>query len=186
MTTARRMIRRAATDEKIADGVLAIIRREGLGAVTIDAVVAETGVAKTTIYRRYADRTELLRGVATSLTPPPERTHAHTAAGMRELVEDIRTVFEERVGLAAVGTIMAEPGADVEAWREGLVTPLAERLGEYLEGGVEKQVFGAGYNLDLIIDLVIGGLFIADTRHGEVPPTWTSDLAGLLWGHLSG
>ncbi|MDO5670870.1 MAG: helix-turn-helix domain-containing protein [Corynebacterium sp.] len=185
MTTPRRTIRRAATDDKIADGVLALIRREGLSAVTIDSVVAETGVAKTTIYRRYADRTELLRGVATSLTPPPERTHEHSAEGMRELVEDIRAIFEDRVGLAAVGTIMAEPGADVEAWREGLVTPLADQLLEYLVDGVEKRVFAADHNLDLIIDLVIGGLFIADTRHGGVPPTWTSDISRMLWGHLS-
>lgn len=185
MTTLRRTIRRAETDEKITQGVLAIIRREGLSAVTIDSVVAETGVAKTTLYRRYADRTELLCGVATSLTPPPERTYPHTAPGLHDFIDDIRATFDERVGLAAVGAIMAGPGTDVETWREGLVAPLIAQLRRYLEEGVDKQVFHAAHNLELVIDLVIGGLFIADTRHRGVPAGWTADMAGLLWRNLT-
>ena len=56
----RRPKRRAATEEKIVRSVLKLAREKGFNAVTIDAVVADSGVAKTTIYRRYTDRVDML------------------------------------------------------------------------------------------------------------------------------
>lgn len=185
MSTTRQAARRTRTDEKIAEGVHAIIRREGMAGVTIDSVVVETGVAKTTIYRRYADRDELLAGVARAITPPTRPEHPHTREGLAGFIDGIRHIFEERIGVAAFGAIMAAPGPDLQLWREVLAEPLIDQLRAYFEAGVASGVFVAGRNHEQFIDLILGGMFIADARHGQVPAGWVDDLAGLLWNQLA-
>lgn len=185
MSTTRQAARRTRTDEKIAEGVHALIRREGMAGVTIDSVVAETGVAKTTIYRRYADRSELLEGVARSLTPPVHDDHPHTREGLAGIIDDVRRICEERVGVAAFGAIMAAPGLDLQLWREGLVEPLVAQLTAYFRDGVQAGVFTPDNDHDQLIDLILGGLFIADARHGQVPDGWVAGLAELLWERIA-
>src|SRR5688500_7888301 len=53
--------RREETDRSIHDAALTLLRDRGPAAVTVEAVAAGSGVAKTTIYRRYADREAVLR-----------------------------------------------------------------------------------------------------------------------------
>ena len=49
----RREQLREQTDHKIMKATLAIVISDGVGAVTIEEVARRSGVAKTTIYRRY-------------------------------------------------------------------------------------------------------------------------------------
>lgn len=185
MTTTRQAARRTRTDGKIAAGVHAIIRREGMAGVTIDSVVAETGVAKTTIYRRYADRSELLEGVARSLTRPVPGDHPHTREGLAGVINDIRRIFEEHIGVAAFGAIMAAPGPDLQLWRASLAEPLIDQLRTYFMVGVEEGVFSPDTDHEQLTDLILGGLFIADARHGQVPTGWVAGLVDLLWDRIA-
>lgn len=167
------------------DGVHAIIRREGFPGVTIDAVVAETGVAKTTIYRRYADRVELLEGVARALMPPTERDYPRTPVGLRDFVDDVRRLFDERVGVSAFGAIMADSGLDAQTWREGLVAPLITQLSDYFRAGVEEEILRPEVDYDLIIDMLLGGLFVADARHRQLPEGWAESVVDVLWARIA-
>ena len=53
--------RRAETDRNIGEAALRLLHEAGPSGVTVEAVAAESGVAKTTIYRRHADRESVLR-----------------------------------------------------------------------------------------------------------------------------
>ena len=44
---------RPSRDERITAAALDLLRTQGPAAVTVEAVAARSGVAKTTIYRRY-------------------------------------------------------------------------------------------------------------------------------------
>ena len=67
----------------VLDAAVALFLDGGVGAVTVDAVAARSGVAKTTIYRHWENRTELLLDVFQRFTlelatpptglPPEER-----------------------------------------------------------------------------------------------------------------
>ena len=54
--------RTVTTDKKITAAALALLREGGPHRVTIEAVSAASGVAKTSIYRRYANSLEMLEG----------------------------------------------------------------------------------------------------------------------------
>ena len=53
--------RRAETEERILAAASDLLREQGPEAVNVAAVAARSGIARTTIYRRYRDRLELLQ-----------------------------------------------------------------------------------------------------------------------------
>ena len=61
MTPTRGRPRDPHTDELITQATLDLLRERGPSAVHVDAVAARSGVARTTIYRRYSDREALIR-----------------------------------------------------------------------------------------------------------------------------
>ena len=50
----------ASRDQRITAAALELLRTKGPKAVTVEAVAARADVAKTTIYRRYRDRQQML------------------------------------------------------------------------------------------------------------------------------
>ena len=57
---ARGAARRARTDERLASTVAGQVREHGYARLTIEKVAAASGVAKTTIYRRWASKAEMV------------------------------------------------------------------------------------------------------------------------------
>src|SRR4051794_12085283 len=57
----------ADTDSVILEAALALFERHGYAGLSIDAVAAAAGVAKTTIYRRWASKAMLLSKAAAPL-----------------------------------------------------------------------------------------------------------------------
>jgi len=178
----RATARRTATDAKIAAAVLDIIREHGVRAVTIDAVTAHSGVAKTTIYRRYDDRFDLLAGVLEILAPAPDYTaRAVTKHGLAEVLRDVLGAFEERVGLADVGQVLAGEDAFLREWREKVVTPRLDALLEYLDRGAADGAFDPDVDRSLVVDMVIGAMIVRHARSGGVPEAWAASVVETIW-----
>ena len=68
--------RQPQTDARVLTAAAELLREKGPKGVTIEAVAARSAVARTTIYRRFASRHELITAVTGSLVdrplPPPE------------------------------------------------------------------------------------------------------------------
>ncbi len=178
---ARRSARRSQTDEKINSAVISLIRRGGPAAVTIDAVATECGVAKTTIYRRYDDRAELISGVARQLTAPPEQDHPLTQEGLGALLADVRRNFEELVGLGAIGGLLGSHSRELDDWHERLITPNLARLREFFRRGVAEEVLVRDFDYEQLIEMILGGLFASDALRENVPEEWSTNLIRLVW-----
>src|ERR1051325_9819002 len=54
------MAQRRGVEEGIFDATLTLLRAKGPRSVTVEAVAARSGIAKTTIYRRHRDRRDML------------------------------------------------------------------------------------------------------------------------------
>lgn len=63
--------RQQRTRAKVFAAARAVLRREGLGGTTMDAVAGEAGVARSTLYRNWADRDHLLAEALDDLLEPP-------------------------------------------------------------------------------------------------------------------
>src|SRR5512144_646184 len=76
-TTARGRPRSELARRAILDAALALVKREGYGAVTMDGIAAAAGVGKQTIYRWWPSRAEVMfeaiHELAEQHVPDPDR-----------------------------------------------------------------------------------------------------------------
>src|SRR5690606_27897722 len=112
------------------DSAVALVREQGPQAVTVEAVAARAGVARTTVYRRYRNRSEVLDAAVRHLVeqpPPPPELEA--AQKLRWVLERVVTVVAEGLGPGGVAAVLtsADPGfsATFRASLDDQLAPLA-------------------------------------------------------------
>lgn len=103
--------RRAGADEAILTTALEMLRAVGFHELTVDAISERTGIAKTTIYRRWASKGAL---VAAAIAPFAEpRADEDILAGTAELLK-----------------VLGEPDGEIVEVLRALLTPRLKALGE--------------------------------------------------------
>lgn len=178
--------RRRKTDEKIAAAVMDLLREKGPDAVTMDAVTAASGVAKTTLYRRYADRDEMLAGVAKSVSGTDGHPGIDIGAeasldGFEKLIRSLRDLFTGQVGTTFVGNLLTGSDGFLAIWRERLVEPQMAEFASYFDRGVAAGVFRPDVDYGRIIEFILGGLVVGDALHGGLDEDWSRRTASALW-----
>lgn len=101
--------RSAKVRAAIVTAVLDQLGRNGLAGITVDAVAAAAGVHRTTVYRRWPDRADLLRdaladGLETAV-PVPDTGDIDT--DLATLACDVTAVLSDPVGAAVLRAIAA-------------------------------------------------------------------------------
>ena len=109
----RRERLREQTDRKIMKATLGIVISDGIGAVTIEEVARRSGVAKTTIYRRYRNADDLLQRIQPEVAGLPNFNDLKPSrSGLATMLQRIQDCFDSELGLKAVG-VVAEYGKEV-------------------------------------------------------------------------
>lgn len=92
--------RREGADESILLGARALLAEVGYASLTVDAVAERVGVAKTTVYRRWPTKRELIAAALTAtVSSPPDLSslYAEVAALVRGTeTEVVLAVLEAR------------------------------------------------------------------------------------------
>lgn len=94
--------RRARTDARLAEAVRDLLHQHGYAGLTIERVASESGVAKTTIYRRWATKAEMVFDLAIHRAAEQAPINTGSLAG------DVEALAERAVRLVA-----GEPGRSV-------------------------------------------------------------------------
>ncbi|HUP60903.1 MAG TPA: helix-turn-helix domain-containing protein [Thermoanaerobaculia bacterium] len=97
--------RREGADEEILGVALAMLREKGYRDLTVDAVAEHAGVAKTTIYRRWPSKGELVAAALAPIAPPDDAVEllnetAQLLAGVDDLLVLRAIVLPRREKLA--------------------------------------------------------------------------------------
>jgi AcrR family transcriptional regulator len=174
--------RRAATDSKLLQAAQEILRTDGVGAVTIEAVAARSGVAKTTIYRRYADRRALLR--ATLDTYLPAITVLDSQNPRHSLVCAARmlsTAIERCIGTAFAASLHSQQNPAASIIRERVVQPHIDALSAFLRACVAAGHLRADIDDSIIIDMLVGSVGAHFARFGAFDEQWPERFIAHLW-----
>jgi AcrR family transcriptional regulator len=129
--------RSRARDAAILDAALTLMEREGFARMSMEAVAAEAGTTKATVYRRHRSKAELATAALAYLRE--QRPAPHTDDPRADLVEELerfRAGVERPHGMTMLGTVLAEEQHVpelMEAFRRDVVRPRRERLGEILD-----------------------------------------------------
>jgi AcrR family transcriptional regulator len=179
--SARGRPRRAETDERIRTAALELLRASGPGAVNIDAVSARSGVARTTIYRRYGSREELMAalldqlvdvGVPAPSLPVREKLHW--------LLGSIHDVLEHGIGRGGTAAVLTD--SDPE-FTDALRARMAEQLrvlGQAMADDVGAGKLSPRVDPDTLVGLLFGAYLDELLRYGDARPGWADRTVALL------
>jgi AcrR family transcriptional regulator len=172
-------------DRRILAAAQKLLALQGFSGMSIEGVAAESGVAKTTIYRRFSDKTELATAAIHDIIPVavPQPTGA-TYDDLLAQVEFIREVVD--TGL--VGTVLAEERRNprlLDLFREQVTGPRFAQLRGILETGVESGELRADLDLDAACDLIVGAFLARYLGQGRPDEAWPRSLVDTVWPGLA-
>lgn len=167
---------RPATAAKILDATRAALADSGFAALTVEAVAARSGVAKTTIYRHYRSRTDLALAVLTAMLEDVGSVPAHDdalgelAATVDRTIELLTTTLMGRIMKGLVSEIAQDPEL-AAVYRQRVVSRRVHDVRRILERGVERGQLRGDLDAEELTDLLLGPIyyrfFLAGTEFDE-------------------
>jgi AcrR family transcriptional regulator len=161
-----------ALDPRVARSRDAVLRaaRElliegGPSAVTVDAVVARSGVAKSTIYRHWESRDELMVWVMGCSAPhlPPPPAELGFEAALRQLVRAIGLIFADPEWAKMLPALMMLKSHEdgLAHLGEELHQDQLDTLDDVIARGVREGRMAPGYSTEEVAAQLVGPLFFA-------------------------
>ncbi|MFI6336746.1 TetR/AcrR family transcriptional regulator [Streptomyces sp. NPDC050535] len=190
--------RSAAADAAILEATRAVLVELGWSKLTLGDVATRAGVAKTTLYRRWAGKNELVVDAVAELFDElelPDR--GSLAADIEGVVLQFAAILSRPEAKTALMAVVAESTRD-EPLRERIRTSIVDRQKRLvLEGRTRAQLRGelppetdpatAARTVDLIFDVVAGAVVHRTLVSAEpVDPEWAASLARVLLLGLAG
>jgi AcrR family transcriptional regulator len=130
----------------------------GVAGLTIEGVAAEAGVGKTTIYRRWPTKTELILAAISDIVPRGDPPDTGTMGGDMAALADTQRKRLAGSGLAGiVPRVLAESMSDPELHREfveRVVTPFRDLLRLFIERGIERGELRPDLEVEALVDLL--------------------------------
>jgi AcrR family transcriptional regulator len=157
----------------------------GYARLTMDGVAREAGVARTTLYRRYRDKAELVSAAISGLRQPSGRRDTGTARG--DLVAEVETV-RRNFDMSLAGTLLMEERHDprlLELFRDRMVLPRRAIVRETVRRGIERGEIRGDVDVERILDMLLGALFATVMAQGRPGPRWSVQLVDALWPSLA-
>jgi AcrR family transcriptional regulator len=162
-------------DRAILDAVVDVLAQRGYDGLTMDAVACRAGVARASVYRRHANRSELLAAACEHVTPPPIEppdtgdVRGDLVALAQALVTSLDQTDTGRILPAMLGAAAAHPEAEDVLRR--FSTSRRAPSAEVLRRAVERGELPADTDPDLVADLIFGSIFyrrvVRGTRLGR-------------------
>lgn len=177
-----RPARHSQVDERIFAATLDLLRSRGPLAVNVESVAAASGVAKTTIYRRFENRTSLLTAVITAssaaVSIPTELTTRETLGWVLRHASD---TIVQVIGRGTVAAVLANEDPEFTTLLLGMIRtstrPLRENLRERALGGE----IPADIDIELVISMVLGVVIAELIRGRQTDDAWVESVLALIW-----
>ena len=165
--------------------MLALVRSGGPAAVTMEAVAGEARVAKTSVYRRHANRGALLtwamqRAIAVPELPPEGSVRDKIRFRLEQAWRQMGDVLGPG-GLAAIVT-NAEPEF-TDLFRAAL-RPYDEQLVARIREDARAGLLRPDVDADGVVSLLLGAYLGELVRRGKVGDDWLDRCLDTLWATL--
>lgn len=172
-------------DRLILEAAHRLLREHGYDRLTMDAVAREAGVARTTVYRRYRDKADLVSAAIETLRTPVPRSASGDAR--RDLIAHLESV-RRNYGVSLAGTLLMEEPYNprlLELFRERMVIPQRQMVAETIQQGIERGQIRPDVDIERVLDVLLGAFFAAVFAGGRPGPQWPAQVVEALWPALA-
>jgi AcrR family transcriptional regulator len=169
-------------DAMITAAVLDLLRTKGPRSVNVEAVAAHAGVAKTTIYRRYRDREEMIAAALSSLTqPPPPPDLSAPQPVLQWLIEQSVNAIEAGIGVGGVAALLTDEDTTFTDLIRTLLVEHRAALASEISHAADSLELRDDLDIETLIDCIVGAYLAERARRGSVEPGWTGRVLHSLW-----
>jgi AcrR family transcriptional regulator len=160
-----------------------VLGQQGYGGLSIDEVARRAGVNKTTVYRRWPTRGELVIAALTNLAAPPTAVETgHLESDLHATFMTATTLRATRAGRGVVQALIAERGVPevdrVVAELRALYRAPAHRVLTHARrrGDLPRRT-----DIDLLLDILTGTIYgrLRDSPH-PLDPQWVRRVVRLV------
>ncbi|HWR84986.1 MAG TPA: TetR/AcrR family transcriptional regulator [Rhodoglobus sp.] len=174
--------RRSQADERIFTAALELLRSRGPLAVSVESVAAASGVAKTTIYRRFANRASMLTAViesATAVVPIP--TDLSTRDTLGWVLRHARDTVEHVIGRGTVAAVLANEDPEFTTLLLQMIRVSTRPLRENLRARAAAGDLPADLDIELVMSMLLGTVIAELIRGRETDDAWVESVLELIW-----
>jgi AcrR family transcriptional regulator len=166
--------RSQAADEAILDATVDLLAEQGYLGLSVEAVAARAGVAKTTIYRRWPTKDHLLMDAVACI----KGSHPEPPGGpVRDDLIYMLTRMRDAWFKGRFGRLMAQLAADglerPELYRQGrdrFVAPRRAQMRRVIERGIAEGGIRGDVDKDWVISLLVAPIISAALTHQDALP----------------
>lgn len=170
--------RAADVDERILAAAWRLMSQVGYARMSMDAVAAEAGVTKPTIYLRYPSKEQLATAAvaaARDRSNVPSDT-GDTRADLICQLERFREGASRPYGMSLIGTVLAEEHEIPQLlrhFREDVVAPRRALFRAILERAYQRGELRGGTDLSMVINLLVGAFYAQYLEGRPFEPGWS-------------
>jgi AcrR family transcriptional regulator len=153
--------RRARSEKAILDAARTLIAERGVEGLTVEGVAARSGVAKTTIYRRWRDKDELALAILVDATDkisaPPDL--GDTRKELLTFVKTAKRIIQSGgIYRGLVSDIATRPEL-ARIYRERIVDKRLAEVKTVIDRGIARGDLRDDTDVRLVHELLVGPLF---------------------------
>jgi AcrR family transcriptional regulator len=150
--------RSAEAEQAILDATLRMLGTRGVAGTTIEGVAAEAGVGKTTIYRRWPSKNDMILAALSAIVPSGDPPDTGTMAGDMAALAEMQRRRLAGSGLPGiVPRVLAESMSDPELHQDfvdRVVSPFRALLRLFIERGIERGELRPDLEVEPLVDLL--------------------------------
>lgn len=175
-------------DRKILAAALDALAERGYVGLSVEAVAAAAGVGKTTIYRRFSGKDDLIAAALEALAGAVEVPDTgSTVADLAAYLERLHDTVLKGPGIPAFAALLVEGHRNprlLGRLHERVVGRRRELFRSLLRRAVERGEARADADLDAAADAVFGAFFARHLIGLPVTREWMASLVDTVWRGL--
>ncbi|MBD2437453.1 TetR/AcrR family transcriptional regulator [Nostoc sp. FACHB-110] len=152
-------------DQAIIEATLDLLAEIGYQSMSIEAIASRAGVGKTTIYRRYTSKEELVADAIESLREDVSIPDSGSFWGDMDIViENAAKIIQSPLGRQTLALIISTASSNpqfAQVYWKKYTQPRRDAFAKVMERAKARGEIQADADIDLIIDLVSGSLYYA-------------------------
>src|SRR5271167_1469925 len=177
--------------QAILSSTLSRLQHTGFSELTIEAIAADAGVGKATVYRWWPNKGALVVDAFASGTenrlhfPDTGSVYQDVSLQMKQVIAIFRS-RRGRIVAALLGAGQSDPEL-LEAFRERFLWPRRREAYKTLRRGIERGELPENLDLDLVLDILYGSIYMRFLiRHDDLSESYVSEVCRVVLDGAAG
>ncbi|HEY3783879.1 MAG TPA: TetR/AcrR family transcriptional regulator [Steroidobacteraceae bacterium] len=167
-------------DREVVSAVLQALRSSGYRSVTIDGIARRVGRARTSLYRRWPSKRNLVAyAVLSEMGHDPAADTGGVRGDLESAVRTLSNAFAGPLGQALAGLVadMALDTALANTIRQQVLAARRKSMREALVRAQDRGEVRAGLDIELVLDMLTGPFYYRVLfGHARITPQMTSQI----------